>query len=67
MFAGSHYTWTKVVTTIHNIIIGNMWIDQVQYMYIVHVHTTCTLYMCAMLYMYTDLHINIIYMFLNER
>ncbi|CAI8024455.1 Oxysterol-binding protein 1 [Geodia barretti] len=25
---GSHYTWTKVVTTVHNIIIGNMWIDQ---------------------------------------
>ena len=29
LYVGSHYTWTKVVTTIHNIIIGNMWIDQV--------------------------------------
>lgn len=25
----SHYTWTKVVTTIHNIIVGKLWIDQV--------------------------------------
>ena len=25
----SHYTWTKVTTTIHNIIVGKLWIDQV--------------------------------------
>ena len=34
---GSHYTWTKVVTTLHNIIIGNMWIDQVLY---IQIHNT---------------------------
>ena len=28
--SGNHYTWNKVVTTIHNIIIGKLWIDQVQ-------------------------------------
>ena len=27
--SGNHYTWTKAVTTIHNIIIGKLWIDQV--------------------------------------
>ena len=27
--SGNHYTWNKVVTTIHNIIIGRLWIDQV--------------------------------------
>ena len=27
--SGNHYTWNKVVTTIHNIIIGKLWIDQV--------------------------------------
>jgi len=26
----SHYTWTKVTTTIHNIIVGKLWIDQVK-------------------------------------
>lgn len=26
----SHYTWTKVTTTIHNIIVGKLWIDQVR-------------------------------------
>lgn len=25
----SHYTWSKVTTTIHNIIVGKLWIDQV--------------------------------------
>ena len=29
IIVGGHYTWTKVVSTVHNIIIGNMWIDQV--------------------------------------
>ena len=26
---GHHYTWSKVFTYIHNIIIGKLWIDQV--------------------------------------
>jgi hypothetical protein len=26
--SGNHYTWNKIVTTIHNIIIGKLWIDQ---------------------------------------
>ncbi len=25
----SHYTWCKAVTTVHNIIVGKLWIDQV--------------------------------------
>ena len=26
----SHYTWCKVATTIHNIIVGKLWVDQVR-------------------------------------
>jgi hypothetical protein len=26
---GSHYTWNKVITTIHNIIVGKLWVDNV--------------------------------------
>lgn len=26
---GHHYTWKKVTTTVHNIIVGKLWIDQV--------------------------------------
>eukprot|EP00050_Salpingoeca_kvevrii_P021021 m.105317 g.105317 ORF g.105317 m.105317 type:complete len:750 (-) comp9139_c0_seq5:172-2421(-) len=25
---GDHYTWTKVATTVHNIIVGQLWVDQ---------------------------------------
>ena len=28
--SGNHYTWNKVVTTIQNIIVGKLWIDQVR-------------------------------------
>lgn len=24
---GSHYTWTKVTTVVHNLIVGTIWID----------------------------------------
>ena len=27
---GHHYTWTKVVVTVHNIIVGKLWVDQVR-------------------------------------
>lgn len=27
--SGHHYTWKKVTTTVHNIIVGKLWIDQV--------------------------------------
>jgi len=27
--SGNHYTWRKVTTTVHNIIVGKLWIDQV--------------------------------------
>ncbi len=26
----SHYTWTKITTTVHNIIVGTLWVDQVR-------------------------------------
>jgi len=26
--SGNHYTWRKVTTTVHNIIVGKLWIDQ---------------------------------------
>ncbi|XP_073994290.1 oxysterol binding protein isoform X1 [Rhodnius prolixus] len=26
--SGSHYTWRKVTTTVHNIIVGKLWVDQ---------------------------------------
>lgn len=26
-FLGNHYTWRKVTTTIHNIIVGKLWVD----------------------------------------
>ena len=32
--SGNHYTWNKVVTTIHNIIIGKLWIDQVSLLFL---------------------------------
>jgi hypothetical protein len=25
---GTHYTWRKVTTTVHNIIVGKLWVDQ---------------------------------------
>lgn len=25
---GNHYTWRKVTTTVHNIIVGKLWLDQ---------------------------------------
>jgi len=25
---GNHYTWRKVRTTVHNIIVGKLWVDQ---------------------------------------
>ena len=28
--SGSHYTWNKVVVTIHNIIVGKLWVDNVR-------------------------------------
>ena len=28
--SGNHYTWTKVSTTVHNIIVGKLWVDQVR-------------------------------------
>lgn len=28
MYLGNHYTWTKVTTTVHNIIVGKLWVDQ---------------------------------------
>lgn len=26
--SGNHYTWRKVTTTVHNIIVGKLWVDQ---------------------------------------
>ncbi len=26
--SGNHYTWRKVKTVVHNIVIGKLWIDQ---------------------------------------
>ncbi|XP_020896123.1 oxysterol-binding protein 2 isoform X2 [Exaiptasia diaphana] len=37
--SGNHYTWRKVTTTVHNIIVGRLWIDQSGEMDIVN-HTT---------------------------
>jgi len=25
--SGNHYTWRKVTTTVHNIIVGRLWVD----------------------------------------
>lgn len=36
---GNHYTWRKVTTTVHNIIVGRLWIDQHGDMEIVNHHT----------------------------
>lgn len=27
--SGNHYMWRKVTSTVHNIIVGKLWIDQV--------------------------------------
>lgn len=46
-FANSkhHYTWRKVTTTVHNIIVGKLWVDNHGEMKIVNHHTgdTCLL------------------------
>lgn len=28
--SNNHYSWKKVTTTVHNIIVGKLWIDQVE-------------------------------------
>lgn len=28
--SGNHYVWSKVTSTVHNIIVGKLWIDQVR-------------------------------------
>lgn len=28
--SNNHYSWKKVTTTVHNIIVGKLWIDQVR-------------------------------------
>lgn len=30
--SGNHYMWSKVTSTVHNIIVGKLWIDQVRSM-----------------------------------
>jgi len=37
--SGNHYTWRKVTTTVHNIIVGKLWVDQHGEMDIIN-HTT---------------------------
>lgn len=37
--SGNHYTWKKVTTTVHNIIVGKLWVDHHGDMTIVN-HTT---------------------------
>jgi len=37
--SGNHYTWRKVTTTVHNIIVGKLWVDQHGEMDIVNHHT----------------------------
>ena len=37
--SGNHYSWRKVKTVVHNIVIGKLWIDQVGEMEVVN-HTT---------------------------
>ena len=27
--SGNHYTWNKPITTVHNVIVGKLWIDSV--------------------------------------
>lgn len=38
----NHYTWKKVTTTVHNIIVGKLWIDQVRLKVIKQDHTVKT-------------------------
>lgn len=37
--SGNHYTWRKVTTTVHNIIVGRLWVDNYGEMDITN-HTT---------------------------
>lgn len=34
--SNNHYSWKKVTTTVHNIIVGKLWIDQVTIKLIKH-------------------------------
>ena len=36
---GNHYTWRKVSTTVHNMIVGKLWLDNHGEMEIVNHHT----------------------------
>lgn len=37
--SGNNYTWRKVTTTVHNIIVGRLWIDQYGEMEIINHNT----------------------------
>jgi len=43
--SGNHYTWRKVTTIVHNIVLGKLWVDQVGEMVIKNLKTgdTCQL------------------------
>lgn len=51
--SNNHYTWKKVTTTVHNIIVGKLWIDQVsdtlwrlQINLLPHVFTSISFFFC---------------------
>lgn len=43
--SGNHYTWRKVKTVVHNIVIGKLWIDQVGEMEVINHRTGDKCYM----------------------
>ncbi|CAN0333898.1 unnamed protein product [Lampetra fluviatilis] len=55
--SGNHYTWKKVTTTVHNIIVGRLWIDQSGDIDIVNHHTgdKCQLKFIAYSYFSRDI------------
>ena len=54
--SGNHYTWEKMETTVHNIIVGQVWLDHHGEKTIVNHHTgdTCQLVFHSYSYIYRD-------------
>lgn len=64
---GNHYTWKKVTTTVHNIIVGKLWVDNHGEMAIVNQKTgdTCHLNFHPYSYFSRDVPRKVSVIFLN--
>ncbi|XP_014258693.1 oxysterol-binding protein 1 isoform X5 [Cimex lectularius] len=67
--SGNHYTWRKVTTTVHNIIVGKLWVDQHGDMDIINSKTghVCHLHYVAYSYFNRDVQRKVTGRVLDEK